>query len=197
MFTLSQLRDAVIAIVRENGLRTLDAPVKLASGALSRDYIDGKRAFASGTDLSTACDALAELIRDEGVAFDALGGLTLGADAFAHGVAIRTGCMWFVVRKQVKDHGTKKRVEGAVLGEGVTVVLVEDVVTSGASMVDALDAVQQTGATVRLAVALVDRGELAGPLFAERAVPYRAVITYQDLGIAPVGGGQEGAQATG
>lgn len=192
---MSALRGAVVEIVKDRGLLPLDAPVRLASGALSAHYVDGKRALARGADLVTACQAFLELARDEGVAFDAVGGLTMGADQFAHGISVLTGCDWFVVRKAVKDHGTKKRIEGTELRAGVDVLLVEDVVTSGGSILEALRAVEATGATVVLAVSLVDRGELAGRAFENERVPYRSLVSYCDLGIPPVELGQSDAQA--
>ena len=73
------------------------------------------------------------------------------------------------------------------------VLLLEDVVTTGGSMVAALDQVAATGAEVVLAVTIVDRGEAAGAAFAERGVPYRSLLTYRDLGIVAVGGGSRTA----
>lgn len=191
------LREQVVDIVRERGYRRLDAPVRLASGEMSLDYIDGKRALAYGPHLKLACEALLDLVRDAGVEFDAVGGLTLGADQFAHGVAIFSERSWFVVRKNVKDHGTRKRVEGAELGPGVAVLLVDDVVTTGGSIIEALEAVRETGAVVAMAMTLVDRGEVAAKHFAGAGIPYRALVTYRDLGIEPVGPGPSIAEKTG
>src|SRR5205085_1093346 len=81
--------------------------------------------------LRVACEAIVELVREAGVEFDAVGGLTLGADQFAHGVALVADRGWFVIRKQPKGRGTDQWVEGTVLGPGVRVLLVDDVVTTG------------------------------------------------------------------
>ena len=194
---VSELRDRVAEIVREKGYRRLDVPIRLASGEMSQDYVDGKRALAHGPDLEVACRALLELAEAEGVGFDAVGGLTLGADQFAHVTAVLSGTSWFVVRKAVKDHGTKKRVEGAELGPGVAVLLVDDVVTTGGSILEALAAVQETGADVVMAVTVLDRGEVAGEQFRRAGIPYRSILTYRDLGIDPVGGRPGDATATG
>lgn len=185
--SLSDLRQAVIAIVREHGLQHREVPFRLASGELSHDYLDGKKALSAGRHLATACQAIVELARERGAAFDAVGGLTLGADSFAHLIAYLTATQWFVVRKQAKDHGTTRRVEGAVLNSSSRVLLVDDVVTTGGSILEALDEVQRTGAQVALAVALVDRGDEAQQRFAERGVSYAPLISYKDLGIAAVG----------
>ncbi|MBV8161719.1 MAG: orotate phosphoribosyltransferase [Acidimicrobiia bacterium] len=180
-------RERVIAIVRERGLLRLPEPVVLASGELSRDFIDGKAALSQGDALRLACEAILEHVGD--VEFDAVGGLTMGADQFAHGIAVLTGRQWFVVRKEPKGRGTNKLVEGAKVGTGTRVLLVDDVVTTGGSIQKAHDAITALGATVVAAATLVDRGDIAVRYFRDRDVPYSPVVTYRDLGIEPVGGG--------
>jgi orotate phosphoribosyltransferase len=184
---LSQLRDAVIAIVKENGLEHRDPPFRLASGELSHDYMDGKKALAQGSDLQLACAAIIELATGAGVEFDAVGGLTLGADAFATGIAMLANKRWFVVRKKAKEHGKGRRVEAAELQPTERILLVDDVVTTGGSILEALEAVRETGAEVVLAVTLVDRGDEATRRFAALGIPYQPLITYRELGIRPVG----------
>jgi len=184
---VSSLREQVVEIVRERGLLRLPEPVVLASGQTSRDFVDGKAALSRGADLQTACRAVLEAVH--GIAFDAVGGLTMGADHLAHGVAMLSGAEWFVVRKGPKGRGTDKLVEGARVGPGTSVLLVDDAVTSGGSIRRAHDAIVAMGATVAAAVTLVDRGEVAGPYFKEKGIPYAALVTYRDLGIEPVGGG--------
>lgn len=187
--SLDHLRREVAATVLARGYLRLEEPVRLRSGQWSRDYVDSKRALAQGADLRRAAEALILLADEEGWEFDAVGGPTLGADQFAHAVAVVGDRCWFVVRKREKDRGTRRRVEGAALGPGVRVLLVDDVVTMGGSIVEALEAVQETGAEVAAATALVDRGPATSLVFAERAVPYRPLLTYADLGIEPVGEG--------
>src|SRR5437763_1874974 len=182
---LSELQAEVIDIVKEHGLEYREEPFTLTSGEISHDYMDGKKALARGDHLRTACQAIVALAKDEGIAFDAVGGMTLGADSFSHGIAVLTGVPWFVVRKQVKEHGTTRRIEGATLAPGTRVLLIDDVATTGGSILASLDAVRDVGATVTLALTLVDRGEQAAPKFAEQGVRYRPLLTYRDLGIAP------------
>lgn len=184
---LSALRDQVVAIVKEHGLEHRVEPFKLASGEMSHDYMDGKKALAEGEHLQLACEAIIELTREAGVEFDAVGGLTLGADAYATGIALLAKKRWFVVRKQAKVHGKGKRIEGAPLDAGTRVLLVDDVVSTGGSILEALEVVRETGAQIVLAVTLVDRGDEAQGKFAELDVPYRPLITYRDLEIKPVG----------
>src|SRR3954449_5175767 len=190
--SLTELQKSLVAIVKEHGLEHRDEPFTLTSGEISHDYMDGKKALASGEHLREACLAIIALAAEEGAKFDAVGGMTLGADSFSHGIAVLTGVPWFVVRKQTKEHGTTRRIEGAALGAGTRVLLIDDVATTGGSILAALDAVQAVGAEVTLAVTLVDRGEQTAPKFAARNVPYRPLLTYRDLDIVPVGGAAAG-----
>lgn len=184
---MPSFRDQVCTIVRTRGHLRLPEPVQLASGDWSRDFVDAKRALCDGADLETACRAMLEAVGE--LEFDAVGGMTLGADQFAHVLAVLAGRKWFVVRKAAKGRGTNQRVEGAELGPGVKVLLVDDVVTTGTSILDACEVVRELGVTVTGAVTLLDRGEAAGPKFNALGVPYFPVLTYADLGIEPVGGG--------
>jgi orotate phosphoribosyltransferase len=177
----------LVGVIRERGLIRFDEPVELASGEMSREFVDGKAALSRGEDLELACRVLLELVGD--LDFEAIGGLTMGADQFAHVAAVLARKEWFVVRKDPKGRGTNRRVEGAKVRRGWRVLLVDDVVTTGGSMQRACEALDDLGAEVVGAVALVDRGDSAARFFAARDIPYRSVLTYRDLEIEPVGGG--------
>lgn len=177
-------RQRLVEIVRERGLIRLPEPVQLRSGQWSSEFVDGKAALARGADLELACRVLLDAVSH--LAFDAIGGLTMGADQFAHVGAVLSDRQWFVVRKEPKGRGTNQRVEGARITPGLRVLLVEDVVTTGGSIVQAYEVVRELGADVVAAVTLVDRGDVAAGFFADREVPYRALVTYRDLGIPPV-----------
>jgi orotate phosphoribosyltransferase len=185
--------------VRDRGLLVTDEPLQLASGDWSRYFVDGKAALARGADLHKSAVALLELVAEERVEFDSVGGLTMGADQFAHAVAmIHQDVEWFSVRKAPKDHGTKRLIEGARLGPGNKVLLVDDVVTRGGSIIDAYNAIIATGASVVCAVTLLDRGAPdSGVFFQERGVPYRPLVTHEQLGIPAVGTEPSYSEATG
>ncbi len=184
-------RARLLAVVKERGLIQFDEPRQLSSGEMSRDFIDAKRALARGADLRLAAQVIVGSVAASGIEFDAVGGLTMGADHFAHGIVtyLADDHEWFVVRKQPKGRGTNQVVEGAVLGEGTRVLLVDDIVTTGGSIQKAHEQVVATGATVVAAVTVVDRSDIAAAYFAEHDVPYLPVFTYRDLGIVPVGAG--------
>jgi orotate phosphoribosyltransferase len=186
--TAEELRGDLLAIIKERGLRYFAEPVELSSGELSQWFVDGKQALSQGRDLRLACELIVAVAAEAGIDFDAVGGLTLGADQFSHGVALVADKQWFVIRKQPKGRGTNQSVEGAALGPGVRVLLVDDVVTTGGSIQKAHAHVVDSGAEVVLATTLADRGEIAGRFFASVGVPYLPLLTYTDLGIPPVGG---------
>ncbi|HEX9823980.1 MAG TPA: orotate phosphoribosyltransferase [Actinomycetota bacterium] len=190
--TTLELRGDVVDLLREFGLEKREQPFRLSSGQWSHDYIDGKRALADGKRLRVVGEALLDLAGKRGLEFDAVGGLTMGADALAHAVSLLSGCTWFSVRKEAKGHGKESLVEGG-LDEGMRVLLVDDVVTTGGSILQALDAVTAAGARVVLAVSVCDRGPDAGPLIAERGIAYEPLVTFEDLGIEPVTGEPAGS----
>jgi orotate phosphoribosyltransferase len=182
----SALRQQLIEIIKTKGLTHKPEPVQLASGAWSRDFIDGKEALAAWRDLELGCRAIVEAVHGAGITFDAAGGPTMGADALSVGIAAVADTSWFFVRKEPKNRGTRRLIEGARIGAGSRVLVVEDVITTGGSMLVAIDAIVETGATVVAAVTLVDRGDQAAPNFASRRIPYFPMATYRDLGIEPV-----------
>lgn len=183
--TAADRRRALLDLVRA-GLLELDAPVTLSSGAQSRWFLDGKAALARGEDLALACRCMLDLAEEAGIEFDAVGGLTLGADQFAHGVAVVGGKDWFVVRKQPKGRGTDKFVEGATLADR-RVLLVDDVITTGGSSLTAHERIAAEGGNVVLATTLVARSNEPAERFAAAGIPFVPLFTYADLGIPRVG----------
>jgi orotate phosphoribosyltransferase len=183
---LEELRQQTLEVVKTHGLRREDVAFELSSGETSFDYIDGKLAVATGARLELVSRAILALVEQQGMTFETVGGLTMGSDALAHGVSIAGGKDWFTVRKERKEHGRRAMVEGAkVLGRRA--LLLDDVVTTGASIARALDAVEEAGGTVVFATALVDRSGKTETLLGDRGVPFVPLLTWIDLGIDPVG----------
>lgn len=183
---MSDLRQQAIEIVRSKGLRRLPEPVQLASGAMSQDFVDGKLAVAHFDDLELASRAIVDEVKLGGVDFDAVGGPTLGADALTIGVAGVVRCRWFFVRKEPKGRGTNQMVEGSRLGEGDRCLVLEDAITTGGSLLKAIDAIEETGAKVVAVSTLIDRGDTCRPAVEARGIGYFPIATYHDLGIEPV-----------
>ena len=177
------VRRQLAALVRQHGYERRDEPFQLTSGGWSHDYVDGKHAVARGDALRLACQAVIDSV---GEPFDAVGGPTMGADALAHGVALLAGAGWFSVRKEPKGHGRHSWVEGTRVGEGDRVVFVEDVVSTGGSMLRAVDRLLELGVVAVAAVTLLDRGRSASVEFARRGIRYLPLLTSADIGIDPL-----------
>ncbi len=155
----------------------------LKSGKPTDWFIDAKATTCRPDGmLHVAEAALAELPDD----ITAIGGLTMGADAMAFSVAAIAATRGrrlraFSVRKEVKDHGGGGRIAGA-LEPGDKVVITEDAVTRGVSMLEAADVVIEAGAEPVLLMPLVDRGGTVTAMAAERGLPVRALVTAIELG---------------
>ncbi len=134
----------------------------LTSGRASDYYVDGKQVTLDGRGLYLVARFTLEHCRDLGV--DAVGGLTLGADPIAAATAALSGdtdhpIAAFIVRKEVKAHGTSRAIEGPDLHAGMRVLLVDDTMTTGGTFLQAQEAVVPTGATIAGALCVVDREE--------------------------------------
>ncbi len=135
----------------------------LASGRKSKYYFDSKKTTLLPEGAYLAAKEILRTLRENRVEADAIGGLTLGADpivcpvaalSFLEGPPMRA----FIVRKEAKEHGTGRRIEGDVPA-GSRVVIVDDVVTTAGSTLKAIDAALEAGLTVVAVVCLVDREE--------------------------------------
>ena len=155
----------------------------LKSGRTSNWFIDSKQTVCRPEAMLLVANGVLSVIPDDATA---IGGLTMGADPVAFvtaGVAAASGRMLnaFSVRKEAKDHGAGGRIAGA-LDPGDRVVVTEDTVTRGTSLLEAAHAVVEAGAVPVLLVAIVDRGGTAGALAAAEGLPFRALLTAPDLG---------------
>jgi orotate phosphoribosyltransferase len=133
----------------------------LASGKTSDLYIDVRMTSMSPEGLSLIGPLGLHAIRDTGWPVDAVGGMTLGADPIAYAISYTSSLIpplirAFTVRKETKAHGTNKLIEGP-FRSGDRVIVVEDVITSGASALRAIDAVTSAGGNIQGVLALVDR----------------------------------------
>lgn len=173
-------RDVLIAELREHAL--VIGEVTLTSGATASYYVDAKRAILRPAGFR----ALGELLAEQVAALDAqaVGGLTMGADAPAcAALAGGADALAFFVRKEGKQHGLQRRVEGPLLQPGTRCLVVEDVVTTGGSTIQAIEALHEHGLAVTGVVTVLDR--LAGG--AERieqaagGAPYIALTTIDDV----------------
>jgi orotate phosphoribosyltransferase len=176
-------RRPLVEHLRTHAVRTGEFTLK--SGRRSTWFIDAKQTVCRPEGMALVADGVLSLIPDEATA---IGGLTMGADPVAFvtaavGVLRGRPLKAFSVRKEVKDHGAGGEVAGA-LDPGDRVVVTEDAVTRGTSLLQAVEAVRRAGAEVVLAVAVVDRGGTADALLGAYGVPFRALVGAPDLGFA-------------
>ena len=177
---LDTLRDHVLRHSVKRGEFTLK------SGARSTWFLDTKQTACRADGILAVADAMLDVMPVEA---DAIGGLTMGADPVAFGVAAVAATRGrhlrsFSVRKEAKDHGVTGRLAGA-LTPGDRVVIVEDTTTRGTSLLEAVEVVRAFGAEVVLASVIVDRGTSCAELGAEAGVEYRPLLTAMDLGFEP------------
>jgi orotate phosphoribosyltransferase len=178
-------RDQLVQLFHERALKFGD--FTLASGRKSKYYLDGKQITLHSAGLRHVSEGLLDLLAD--VEYDAIGGMSIGADPIVGGVltaAAERGqeLLGFLVRKEAKGHGTNKYVEGPVQ-PGMKVVVIDDVVTTGGSALLAADRIVEFGCEVVQMVGIVDRMEGGAANFAERKLPFRSLLSIQDFGIDP------------
>ncbi len=174
-------RNALIEHLRNRAVRT-DGPFTLRSGVVSSWYLDARQTTFDGEGARLIGAAVAEVV-PEGV--DAVGGLTMGADPIAIATAMTAGAPLraFSVRKEAKSHGTGGRLVGPV-GPGDRVLVVEDTTTTGAALVEAIEALRAEDVSVVGALSIVDRSEgVVADRMAAVGVPYRALVRPADLGV--------------
>ena len=173
-------QDRLIAALRDHAL--VIGEVTLTSGQTASYYVDAKRAIL----LPDGFRALGELVATEAerVGATAVGGMTMGADpvacaALAAGAPVKA----FFVRKEKKEHGLQRWIEGPELAEGERCLVVEDVVTTGGSTVKAIERIQEEGLEVAGVVSVLDRLAGGGEAIqaASGGAPYRPLTTIDDV----------------
>ncbi|MFG1947472.1 orotate phosphoribosyltransferase [Nonomuraea sp. NPDC048826] len=174
-------RDSLLAEIKKKAV--VHGRVVLSSGREADFYLDLRRITLDAVAAPLVGSVMLDLTADLG--YDAVGGLTLGADpvaaAMLHAAAARGRALdAFVVRKAQKVHGLQRRVEGPDV-KGRRVLVVEDTSTTGSSSMTAVEALREEGAEVVAVATIVDRG--AAARMAEEGLDYRTAFTLEDLGL--------------
>ena len=174
-------KETLVAELREHAL--VLGEVTLTSGATASYYVDAKRAILRQPGFGALAELVAAEARERGAA--AVGGMTMGADPIASAALSGPGgedLVAFFVRKEKKQHGLQRWVEGPILEAGTKVLIVEDVVTTGGSTVKAIERCLEEGLEIVGTVSVLDR--LAGGaenIEAAGGAPYRALATIDDV----------------
>ncbi len=177
-------RDDLLSLVRSQAI--VHGRVTLSSGREADYYVDLRRTTLSAVAAPLVGKVMLELTAD--LDYDAVGGLTMGADPIAAAMLHQAAAQGrrldaFVVRKQAKAHGMQRQIEGPDIA-GRRVLVVEDTSTTGGSPLAALAAVRAAGATAVGVATIADRATGAGEKIQAQGVPYRFAYSLEDLGLA-------------
>jgi len=159
----------------------------LTSGKTSDFYIDGKQTTLSAEGSYLCGKLLFDLIHNEEQAIGAVGGMTLGADPLVTAVSLvsfleKNPIPAFIVRKEAKGHGTGNYIEGLKnMPEGCRVALVEDVVTTGGTLLKVIERVEAQGFKVGLVATIVERQEGGVQALADKGYKLKSIFTREDL----------------
>ena len=177
-------RDELLSLVKAQAV--VHGRVTLSSGREADYYVDLRRTTLSADAAPLVGRVMLELTKDW--EFDAVGGLTMGADPIAAAMLHQAAAQGrkldaFVVRKEAKAHGLQRRIEGPDI-TGRRVLVVEDTSTTGGSPLTALAAVREAGAIPVGVATIADRATGAGEKIEAEGVPYRYAYSLEDLGLA-------------
>jgi orotate phosphoribosyltransferase len=178
-------KQALMQLVRDKALKFGD--FTLASGRKASYYLDGKQVTLDSSGARLIAEGILELLGDP--LPKAVGGMAIGADPITAAVVTMAGVRGlalkgFLVRKEAKGHGTNRYVEGPV-SAGDDVAIVEDVVTTGGSSLQAIERVEAMGLRVTKVIAIIDRLEGGAKAFADRGHQLVSLLTIRDFGIEP------------
>lgn len=183
----SPLLDELVGLVATRALKR--GTFRLASGREASFYLDAKQVVLDAHGSMLVGRAILERLRGLGPLPQAVGGMSIGADPITSAVVTMAGVeglplKGFLVRKEPKDHGTKRYIEGPVQ-PGDRVVIVEDVVTTAGSSLVAIDRAIEFGLVVERVVVVIDRLAGGREALAARGIPLESLVTIRDLGIEP------------
>jgi len=152
----------------------------LSSGKKSAYYIDIKKASTNPKVLAEIAERMAARLNERGMKVDRIAGVVLGSIPLAVALSLRTGIPFVMVRKERKEHGTGKLIEG-VLCPGEKVLVVEDVVTSAGSSAEAISILRGAGAEVTSVLTVIDRQEGGAERLREIGVELVSLLTAEDV----------------
>lgn len=183
----TSLRAELVALLKERSLRL--GEYTLSSGRKSHYYVDARLTTMSAQGLEVIGLLGVSMIAAANWKARLVGGLTLGADPLAYSISLasrKTPPIFdaFVVRKESKGHGTRRKIEGCFT-ESSRVVVVEDVITTGGSALTAIKAVEDAQGVVVGVLGVVDRMESGRAAIEKAGYPVLTMVTIRDLGVEP------------
>ena len=170
-------KEYLIDLLKQNGV-FLEGDFTLSSGKKSNYYINMKKAITEPEILSTISKLITQKIDLDDI--DKVAGPALGAVAIATAVSLESKLPLLMIRKEKKGYGTSKLIEGE-LNEGDNVIVVEDVSTTGGSLLKAIRAINDNGGNVKRAFVVVDREEGAIETFEKEGITLEPLISVKDF----------------
>jgi len=181
---IADLKKKLLVLLEKDALKKGD--FTLSSGKKSTYYLDGRIITLTPEGAYLVAGIVLEMIRGKDIA--AVGGPTLGADPIVGAVAAlshieKIKIKTFIVRKQTKDHGARRQIEGPALGKGEKVILVDDVATTGKALIEAKDLLDKEGIRIEYALVIVDRQEGAAENLAKAGLKLLSIFTIKDFNL--------------
>jgi orotate phosphoribosyltransferase len=180
-------KQQLISVVRDKALKF--GEFTLASGKKASYYLDGKQVTLDSHGAKLIAAGILDILKRESNWPDSVGGLAIGADPITAAVITLAGIenlklKGVLIRKEPKGHGLQKYIEGPVQ-PGQSIVIVEDVVTTGGSSLLAIERCQEFGLKVQSVICVIDRMEGGEAAFAAKGLKLHSLLTIRDFGIEP------------
>jgi len=156
----------------------------LSSGKESNFYLDARLVTLSAAGAYLTARIMLDMTKDDQL--DAIGGPTLGADPMVGAIASlshqeKRPINTFIIRKQPKAHGKQQQVEGPLLKESASVVIIDDVATTGKAFVESIEVLQKMNIKIKKAICVIDRGEGAAEALAKYNVPLKSIFRISEF----------------
>ncbi len=185
--TLKELKDKLLGLLKKEALQK--GNFVLSSGKTSNYYLDARIITLTPEGAFLVASIILYSLKGEDI--NAIGGPTLGADPILGAVAAlshinHTPIKTFIVRKNAKEHGTQRQIEGPALNRGEKAVLVDDVATTGKALIEAKEALDKLGVKVDRAIVIVDREEGAAENLSKAGLKLEPIFRIKDLGIKAI-----------
>lgn len=183
---MEQKKKLLFDLIKNCAYRYSEQEFTLASGKKSRHYFNCKEILLYPDRLSLLADYIVNVhLPENGISPEAVGGLTMGADPICYSIALKSYANGktvypLIVRKETKDHGTKKEIEGAV-GNVKSCLAVDDVITTGGSTLKAVEALRRAGLTVTQGICILDRQEGGFEALKENGVQMYSIFKKSDF----------------
>jgi orotate phosphoribosyltransferase len=176
------LKGRLYRLIKEKAYH--EGEIKLASGKTSNYYIDARAVTLSSEGAYLVGRLLFDLVKDLNI--EAVGGPTMGADPMVGALAavscqLKKPINAFLIRKTPKAHGRMRQVEGPEISEGAEVVLVDDVATTGGSLIDSIATLKNSGVCVKKAIVIVDREEGAADNLSQHGCQLISIFKASDF----------------